>query len=125
TSAGQAVAATYGITSPPGTSGVSNGIPSPLVDPAELQFDGSDDAPVGGAPQGGYLMAASDGKVYAFGGAVAGQPRDFRLTKPVVDIAGTPSGQGYWLVASDGGIFTFGDAGYFGSLGNLRLNKPI
>ena len=107
------------------TGGVSNGIPTAAVDPADLQFEGSGAAPVGGAAQGGYLMASSDGKVYAFGGAVAGQPRDFRLTKPVVDIAGTPSGQGYWLVASDGGIFTFGDAGYFGSLGNLRLNKPI
>jgi hypothetical protein len=29
------------------------------------------------------------------------------------------------LVASDGGIFTFGDAGFFGSTGNVHLNKPI
>ena len=34
-------------------------------------------------------------------------------------------GQGYWLVASDGGIFTFGNAGYYGSTGAMRLNKPI
>ena len=34
-------------------------------------------------------------------------------------------GQGYWLVASDGGIFTFGDAGFHGSTGAMRLNKPI
>jgi Peptidase A4 family/Putative Ig domain len=39
--------------------------------------------------------------------------------------AATPDGQGYWLVASDGGIFTFGDAGYFGSTGGIRLNRPI
>src|SRR5581483_11551409 len=32
---------------------------------------------------------------------------------------------GYWLVASDGGIFAFGDAGFFGSTGNIKLNKPI
>src|ERR687888_417845 len=32
---------------------------------------------------------------------------------------------GYWLVASDGGIFSFGDARFFGSTGNLRLNRPI
>jgi hypothetical protein len=70
-------------------------------------------------------MASSDGAIYAFGAPAAEAPRDFRLTKPVVDIAGTPSGEGYWLVAADGGLFTFGDAGYFGSLGNLRLNKPI
>jgi hypothetical protein len=33
--------------------------------------------------------------------------------------------QGYWLVASDGGIFSFGNAGFFGSTGNIHLNKPI
>ncbi|MDQ3107203.1 MAG: hypothetical protein M3Q68_05290 [Actinomycetota bacterium] len=32
---------------------------------------------------------------------------------------------GYWLAASDGGIFTYGDAGFFGSTGDLRLNRPI
>ncbi|MGA2836053.1 MAG: hypothetical protein ABSF84_05600 [Acidimicrobiales bacterium] len=32
---------------------------------------------------------------------------------------------GYWLTASDGGIFAFGDAGFYGSTGNLVLNKPI
>jgi hypothetical protein len=31
----------------------------------------------------------------------------------------------YWLVASDGGIFSFGGAGFYGSTGNLHLNKPI
>jgi hypothetical protein len=33
--------------------------------------------------------------------------------------------QGYWLVGDDGGVFAFGAAHYFGSLGNLKLNKPI
>jgi hypothetical protein len=32
---------------------------------------------------------------------------------------------GYWLVGSDGGIFTFGSAKFFGSTGNLRLNRPV
>ena len=32
---------------------------------------------------------------------------------------------GYWLVASDGGVFSFGDAGFYGSTGNIVLNKPI
>jgi hypothetical protein len=31
----------------------------------------------------------------------------------------------YWLAASDGGIFSFGGAGFYGSTGNLHLNKPI
>jgi hypothetical protein len=33
-------------------------------------------------------------------------------------------GGGYWLVASDGGIFAF-DVPFFGSMGAVRLNKPI
>ena len=37
----------------------------------------------------------------------------------------TPSGNGYWLVAQDGGIFAFGDSGFFGSTGDIKLNKPI
>ncbi|MGH9038827.1 MAG: WD40 repeat domain-containing protein [Acidimicrobiia bacterium] len=36
-----------------------------------------------------------------------------------------PANTGYWLVASDGGVFTYGDAGFFGSTGDVRLNKPI
>ena len=32
---------------------------------------------------------------------------------------------GYWLAASDGGIFTYGDAGFFGSTGDIVLNRPI
>jgi hypothetical protein len=32
---------------------------------------------------------------------------------------------GYWLASSDGGVFTFGDAGFFGSLGRVRLNRPV
>jgi hypothetical protein len=31
----------------------------------------------------------------------------------------------YRLVASDGGVFSFGDAGFFGSTGAIRLNRPI
>jgi ribosomal protein L24E len=34
-------------------------------------------------------------------------------------------GTGYWTVASDGGIFSFGDAPFFGSTGNIKLNKPV
>ena len=32
---------------------------------------------------------------------------------------------GYWLDASDGGIFAFGAAGFYGSTGNITLNKPV
>jgi hypothetical protein len=32
---------------------------------------------------------------------------------------------GYALVGSDGGLFAFGGAGFFGSTGTLKLNRPI
>ena len=38
----------------------------------------------------------------------------------------TPVAQhGYWLVGGDGGIFTFGAARFFGSTGNLTLQRPV
>ena len=40
-------------------------------------------------------------------------------------MASSPTGAGYWLVASDGGIFNYGDAGFYGSSGSLKLNKPV
>ena len=40
-------------------------------------------------------------------------------------MAATPDGRGYWLVASDGGIFAFGDARFYGSTGDIALNKPV
>jgi len=48
-----------------------------------------------------------------------------RLNQPVVGMASTRTGNGYWLVAADGGIFSFGDANFYGSTGNIHLNKPI
>ena len=36
-----------------------------------------------------------------------------------------PMGDGYWLAAQDGGIFAFGEAQFFGSTGNITLNRPI
>jgi hypothetical protein len=36
-----------------------------------------------------------------------------------------PAPHGYWLVGSDGGIFTFGSSSFFGSTGNLRLQRPV
>jgi hypothetical protein len=42
-----------------------------------------------------------------------------------VGVAPTPDGGGYALAAPDGGIFTFGDATFDGSLGGVRLVRPI
>jgi hypothetical protein len=74
----------------------------------------------------GYWEVASDGGIFAFGGApfygsMGGKP----LNQPIVGIASTPTGTGYWEVASDGGLFAFGDAGFHGSMGGKPLNKPI
>jgi len=74
----------------------------------------------------GYWMVASDGGIFAFGGAkFFGSTGAIKLNQPIVGMAATPSGNGYWLVASDGGIFSFGDAGFFGSTGAMKLNRPI
>jgi hypothetical protein len=47
------------------------------------------------------------------------------VTRPHPAAATTTTTPAYWLVASDGGIFSFGGAHFFGSTGNIVLNKPI
>ncbi len=74
----------------------------------------------------GYRMVATDGGIFSFGDAgFYGSAGATRLNRPIVTMAGTPTGKGYWLVASDGGIFSFGDAAFHGSTGALKLNPPI
>ena len=36
-----------------------------------------------------------------------------------------PQSHGYWLVGADGGIFSFGSAQFYGSAGNLHLQRPV
>jgi len=73
-----------------------------------------------------YWLVASDGGIFAFGGAgFYGSTGSMVLNKPVVGMAGTPTGGGYWLVASDGGIFSFGNAQFYGSTGAMTLVKPV
>ncbi len=66
----------------------------------------------------GLLLAPSTDQVYAFSGS-AGLPGPPSPPPPA------PPHSSYWMVASDGGIFSFGNAGFFGSTGSIRLNKPI
>ena len=73
-----------------------------------------------------YWLVASDGGIFAFGGAsFYGSTGGMHLNEPIVGMAGGPGGAGYWLDASDGGIFAFGDAGFYGSMGGSHLNKPV
>jgi len=75
-----------------------------------------------------YWVVASDGGVFAFGGApFYGSTGNIRLNQPVVGMAATSPTNfgGYREVASDGGIFSYGNARFFGSTGNIRLNQPV
>jgi hypothetical protein len=61
-------------------------------------------------------LVAADGGIFSFGDArFHGSTGSLTLNKPIVGMAGTPSGGGYWLVAADGGIFSFGDAQFYGT----------
>ncbi|HMD44687.1 MAG TPA: hypothetical protein VKG43_00905 [Acidimicrobiales bacterium] len=46
-------------------------------------------------------------------------------TPPVPPAPTHPAGHGYWLVGGDGGIFTFGSARFYGSTGNLVLQRAV
>jgi hypothetical protein len=84
---------------------------------------------VGGAaaPQRlGYWTVASDGGIFAFGGAqFHGSTGSETLNAPIVGMASTTDETGYWLYASDGGIFSYGDAKFLGSEGGRHLNAPV
>ncbi len=68
-------------------------------------------------PPAGYLLATSNGEVFAGGAAQAmGGMATNAATGPVVGIASTPSAKGYWMVTSDGTVSTFGDARFYGDL---------
>jgi hypothetical protein len=90
---------------------------------------GDGTAPITGltvAPSVGYWEVAANGTVAGYGDAdPLGSAAAVALTKPLVGIAASPSGEGFWLVGSDGGIFNYGDAKFYGSTGALKLNQPI
>ena len=85
----------------------------------------SESSTVAAPPVSGYWLVGPDGSVYPSGipafGSLSGTPP----ARPITAAAATPSGEGYWLAGTDGGIFSFGDARFYGSTGDIRLNKPI
>jgi len=66
-----------------------------------------------------------DGHGVVYGAPSYGSTANLHLSKPIVGMASTPSGNGYWLVGADGGVFGFGDAAFHGSLAGLHLAAPI
>jgi hypothetical protein len=73
----------------------------------------------------GYVLAAADGGVFAFGRAFHGSAAGLALRAPIAGIASTPDGGGYWLTAADGGVFAYGDARFYGSMTGITLNNPV
>ncbi|MDQ3943922.1 MAG: peptidoglycan recognition protein [Actinomycetota bacterium] len=77
----------------------------------------------------GYWLAATDGRVFAFGDAlprgatpgqaVTGAVGAVKPAAPIVSIAAHPDGRGYWLLGADGGVFAV-DTGFFGSLAGRK-----
>jgi hypothetical protein len=88
-------------------------------------------------PQGGDFFTAPDGQLrmafaawpgavgYANGGVRAMYEANVGFTNGVPTLEPVNPVPGYWEVASDGGVFSFGNAGFFGSTGGLRLNRPV
>jgi SpoIID/LytB domain protein len=69
-------------------------------------------------------LEGSSGSVSMTGNAFAAA---FNLKSNWFSLGDQPSGGvgGYWINAQDGGIFSFGNAAFYGSTGNIVLNKPV
>jgi SpoIID/LytB domain protein len=69
-------------------------------------------------------LTGTSGSVSVSGTAFAGA---LNLKSDWFTLGNQPSGGvgGYWLDAADGGVFTFGTASFWGSAGNIALNKPM
>jgi len=80
--------------------------------------NGSGSCTAANAPAGDDAVTATYAGSSTFFGSIG-------LANLVVSGSGVAPAHGYWLVGSDGGIFTFGSAQFFGSTGNLRLQRPV
>ena len=59
------------------------------------------------------------GQLLHFGDLSSGSPTDEMF------IVSTPTGTGYWIATQKGVVSVFGDAGSYGDLSEITLNKPI
>jgi hypothetical protein len=69
----------------------------------------------------GYQVARGDGHVTGLGAALSSSTS----WAGTVGAAATNSGRGTWLALGDGGVITGGDAAFFGSMGGVKLAKPV
>jgi hypothetical protein len=92
--------------------------------------------PCGLTQAAGAAQPAVHPRVYPGGGVIGfgdarstNTPIGTGLSSVMVAMAANPaatvSNQGYWLASADGGVFAQGNAGFYGSLGSLRLQGPI
>jgi hypothetical protein len=82
--------------------------------------------PAGAAPAGASIFDASASTKVFTGQTVSRNGGPSATASASVSVAPPPSPRhGYWLVGSDGGIFTYGSAQFYGSTGNLRLQRPV
>jgi hypothetical protein len=74
----------------------------------------------------GYWTVGSDGAVRTYGSAkFYGATKGTGVTRPVVDMATTPTGNGYWLADAAGQVYPFGDAKGYGGTEKLALHAPV
>ena len=81
----------------------------------------------------GFRILGSDGSLWTYGSTasfsstndISDVRRDAGAGVPVRTVAGTASGRGAWVADANGSVYAFGDAGFHGSMGGRRLNRPI
>ena len=109
------------------------GQPYPL--PASVRAADLEPSPSGG----GYWVVDETGQVRAYGDTwephlpPSAQAQPFgsvaagRLERSerAVSLSATPSGEGYWVFTTRGRVLPFGDAGFFGDVSAIPLNRPV
>ena len=73
----------------------------------------------------GYVTVTDKGVATSFGDGPPAGSAPAGLAAPIVKVSGTPDHRGYRMVGADGGVFSFGDAAFYGSTGNISLNRPV
>jgi hypothetical protein len=76
-------------------------------------------------PGAGAPAAAAPSNVTVTGDGVRTYGAPTGINSAPLAMASTASGNGYWIVSTDGGIFSYGDAAFYGSTGNIALNRPV